>query len=375
MKKSTLNLFCIKLFICLLCACKNSSKNIEVVFYLNTGAGQKVYLVQLPFMNEKETILDSAVIKSGSDSIKFTIADTEINRLFEIKAKGSRARFGFINDAPRIVIHGNYLTAKYTITGSPASGSLKNFKDSLVVIAERTRKIKLEKDSAEKAGNKNLFSEKDKQLQKLLMYYNEFTYSYADTVKNGAAFMEVYDLLGFLVDAKKTSNVLNNAVKRFSDYWPVQKMKKYADDIADIYAKDYNAGDMLPYISLPDVNGIPFSTATLKGKVYFIDFWSTWCPPCFAYTVPKIRAKNMFQNLEMVSVAIDSEKEDWQKAASRPELNWHQLIDTEMWQGTAVQTLKFDSIPYNFLVDKEGKILAKAIKPDSLITTIKKFVQ
>lgn len=350
-------------------------KKTEVICYLNTGAGQKIYLVQLPFMKEKEMLLDSAVVKSGADSVVFAVADTGIKRLFEIKAKDSRARFQFINDGEHIVIHGNYITAKYTITGSGASESLKHFKDSLIKIADETRKIKVDRDSAGKAGNKSAFRQKDNELQNLLMRYNEFILGYADTVKNGAAFMEVYDLLGFLVDAKKTNAVLNNAVKRFADYWPVQQMKKYADGIADIYAKEFQVGDTLPSINLPDMNGIPFSTASLKGKVYFIDFWSTWCPSCFAYTIPKVNAKNTFQNVEIVSVAIDSEKEDWQKAVNRPELNWPQLIDTDMWQGSAVQTLKFDSIPYNFLVSKEGKILAKAIKPDSLISTIKKFTQ
>lgn len=347
----------------------------KVIFYLNTGAGQKVYLVQLPFMNEREIILDSAIIKSGSDSIVFTITDTGINRLFEIKAKDSRARFGFINDAEHILINGNYLTAKYTIAGSSASESLKKFKDSLVAIADETRRLKFETDSVQKQNNKEAFKNKSRELEKKLMYYNDFVYSYADTVKNGAAFMDVYDLLGFLSDAKRTNTVLNNAAKRFDNYWPVQKMKSYADNIADIYAKEFNIGDTLPSISLPDINGIPFSTSSLKGKIYFIDFWSTWCSPCFAYTAPKINARNTFKNLEMVSVAIDSEKDEWKKAANQPELNWHQLIDTDMWQGTAVQTLKFDSIPFNFLISKEGKVLAKAIQPDSLISTIKKFVQ
>jgi hypothetical protein len=78
---------------------------------------------------------------------------------------------------------------------------------------------------------------------------------------------------------------------------------------------------------------------------------------------------------EIVSVAIDSEKEDWELILEKENLNWTQLIDEKMWQGTAVKTLKFDSIPFNFLVNPEGRIIAKAIKPDSLLPVLHRLVK
>jgi hypothetical protein len=44
-----------------------------------------------------------------------------------------------------------------------------------------------------------------------------------------------------------------------------------------------------------------------------------------------------------------------------------------MWQGPAVRTLLFDSIPFNFLVGPHGKIIDKAIKPDSLQKVISRL--
>ena len=77
---------------------------------------------------------------------------------------------------------------------------------------------------------------------------------------------------------------------------------------------------------------------------------------------------------EIVSVAIDAEKEIWQKQISNEVFKWPQLIDTQMWKGVAVTTLKFDSIPFNFLVSPEGRIINKAIKPDSLLTILAKAI-
>ena len=54
---------------------------------------------------------------------------------------------------------------------------------------------------------------------------------------------------------------------------------------------------------------------------------------------------------------------------------WKQLIDVKLWRGPAVNALKFDSIPFNYLVDPNGKIIAKAIKADSLLTVVSNAVR
>jgi hypothetical protein len=65
----------------------------------------------------------------------------------------------------------------------------------------------------------------------------------------------------------------------------------------------------------------------------------------------------------------------WTDLITKANYSWPQLIDEKMWRGTAAKTLKFDSIPFNFLVSPQGRILAKAIRPDSLIIVLKKVIQ
>ena len=77
----------------------------------------------------------------------------------------------------------------------------------------------------------------------------------------------------------------------------------------------------------------------------------------------------------MISVALDNQKDTWMVQIRQNNYSWIQLIDEKMWQGTAAKTLKFDSIPFNFLVSPKGIILAKGIKPDSLVYTVAKTVK
>lgn len=77
----------------------------------------------------------------------------------------------------------------------------------------------------------------------------------------------------------------------------------------------------------------------------------------------------------MVSIALDDEKERWIDAIKKDTLPWTQLVDEKMWFGPTAKTLKLDSIPFNFLVDKQGRILAKAIRPDSLHSAIARYLK
>lgn len=134
-------------------------------------------------------------------------------------------------------------------------------------------------------------------------------------------------------------------------------------------------GDELPSITLPDQDDKPFTTGSLSKQYYLIDFWSTWCDQCMAFKAAekKIADKIPPGKLQIVSVAIDNKKSNWKNIIYGNQYNWIQLIDVKMWQGPAVRTLVFDSIPFNFLVAPRGKIINKAIKPDSLLKIISRL--
>ena len=78
---------------------------------------------------------------------------------------------------------------------------------------------------------------------------------------------------------------------------------------------------------------------------------------------------------ETVGIALDAEKETWRQTIIRNRLPGTQLIDDRMWRGMAAYSFKIDSIPFNFLISPEGKILAKAIPKDAVFETVSEFVR
>ena len=119
-------------------------------------------------------------------------------------------------------------------------------------------------------------------------------------------------------------------------------------------------GASAPEIALPDIKDSVTKLSSLSGKVVLIDFWASWCGPCRA-TNPKIRRlykKYKDAGFEVFAVSIDDKKEEWLKAIKHDKLVYPQVIDTNGWYSKIIAEYFVDGIPMNFLLDKNGAIVA-----------------
>lgn len=353
---------------CLLACNGSRSGYSKIVIRTSAPINSRLYIHTIPFLDEKRTIVDSAIIKSNKDSIVLFVPN-KVERPYTIDVKDEILHISFIADAPVIRIYANYFSKKYTVSGSPATASLKKFQEDQGKAAKRGWAIKRSIDSlrALKADS-HLIARLDSSLQDTVRKFYERYKGYADTVKSPAAFMMVYDQIDFGDDYKASKAFILRSVARFPNYKPLQDQEKEVLATIRIYEEEFQIGDKLPFITLPDQNGKSFSTASLNKQYYLIDFWSTWCEQCIPFKLAekKVAGTVAADKLQIVSVAIDNQVDEWKKNIFYNKYDWKQLIDTKMWRGPAVRTLVFDSIPFNFLVAPNGKVIKKAIKPDSL---------
>lgn len=326
-------------------ACNNAKKEAKITLYPKVGLDEKLYLFKVPFDGES-ILVDSVTVKNNKEPVRLSYPNLE-EGVYELSSSFNNFKIKFISDNNDLTMHVDFFARTYTLN-SRATNSLIQFN-------------KLQSQ----------FS------NTLDTTYHRNLLNYEDTVKSPAAFVMLYSQLDFGKDLKGLKKFFASAQKRFPSYKPVKDIEARAISFIKIMEEEYNVGDQLPVIALPDRDGKSYSTAKLKGKLYFIDFWSTFCPSCVAYTAVKKQAANTFpkDKFGMVSVALDPELPNWNSYVDGEKLNWPQLIDQKMWEGNAVRTLKFDSIPSNFLVSAQGKVLAKAIPKDSLLATIRKFLQ
>ena len=108
--------------------------------------------------------------------------------------------------------------------------------------------------------------------------------------------------------------------------------------------------------------------AQLKaGQYTLIDFWASWCGPCRA-SFPHLREmyKLHGEKVNFISVSLDKEEKEWQKAMGEEKLPWSQFLATRALSKEVGKHYNLKSIPTFLFIDPDGKIIFSGHSSDEL---------
>jgi len=208
-------------------------------------------------------------------------------------------------------------------------------------------------------------------------------------------------------ESKKRNDVLMNyllankddlAVLMFIDLFPRDQYAKFHKEIITALNEKYpdhplvaerfkvekspanatSIGAMAPDLAFENPDGKIMKLSNLKGKVVLLDFWAAWCRPCRMENPNVVRVYNKYNDkgFEVFSVSLDRDKASWIKAIHDDGLIWpNHVSDLGYWQSEAAKIYGVSAIPTTFLIDKEGRIIAKNLRGAELENKLKELFE
>jgi len=195
----------------------------------------------------------------------------------------------------------------------------------------------------------------------------------------------LYKTLSWLKENKNTA-VAIYGISNLKGKVPDSELRQYYTELPDslkfssaakeldYYLENLTVGKPAPEFALSDTTGKKIKLSDYKGKYVLIEFWASWCIPCRRESPNLMIAHNKYnaKGFEILNVSIDRKKEEWVAAIKQDKLFWPQVLDLEDGKSyVAMNQYKVYSIPDNFLIDPEGKIIAKNLTSKQTLERLK----
>jgi peroxiredoxin len=329
--------------------------------------------------------------------IKLDSAKIRSNGNFSFKLKGSDPEFYEISVSPtdfvtllaapgekiKLTFTGKNLSDEYDVSGSEGTSKLKMLD---IVLAETKRKIDSLRTEYEKVSNSPelkakeevllneykviIKNQRNNSIKFILANMNSFASIkalYQRIDDNTSVFYDSHDLQFF----KLVSDTLNF-------HFPASKQAKalkrdFEKGLNQMFlARIENAAKNAPEIkldpNLKDINGNRVLFSSIKGKYVLLSFWASASDDCVAENLEFKQLYKTYKSrgFEIYQISLDQDADTWKKAVKFDELPWISVIEDDPKKAATARLYNIQVIPYNYLYDKQGKIIGKDLHGKNL---------
>jgi peroxiredoxin len=198
-------------------------------------------------------------------------------------------------------------------------------------------------------------------------HHIKFIESNPDSIKSGHKLAVMCTTFG----KEKTLELFSNLTQRVKDSEEGKIISRYLS-----INKDPKIGDHFIDFEMQTPKGETRKLSELKGKIILLEFWASWCGPCQVETpnIKKVYDEFHKDGFEIFAVSADFDKVSWTKSIEEGNLNWIHVSELKSHGNTAWLIYGVYGIPDNFLINKDGIIIARNLRGDDLEKKIKELM-
>lgn len=324
--------------------------------------GKQVYLHQ-QILNGRPVPVDTTEVKNEKFSFKGKVEEPRLHYLYVQDIQTA---------LPFIVEEGNIEMEVYKdsiglskLSGTPSNDDLAtyiansaNLRGKVKAIREQVEQAKQQRDEVTMTTLNETYAEI---IEEGKNYDLDFIRSNLDSYmallimeqmlgtnsKTPAEISPLYDSLSVAVKETETGKALGTKLKE---------------------ATRLTEGAIAPEFSGPTPDGGVIALKETLEKVTIVDFWAAWCKPCRVENPNLVALYNEYNDkgLNILGVSLDRKAEDWKKAIEEDSLTWSHVSNLQHWNDPIAKLYNIRSIPATYLLDSEGKIIAKDLRGQAL---------
>ncbi|MFW5822550.1 MAG: thioredoxin-like domain-containing protein [Tangfeifania sp.] len=365
--------------------CSKKENQFTVSGNVSHAEGQTIYFEKLLVSSTQP--LDSMKIKDDGN-FKFK-GVTDHPAYYLLKLSDNKFITLLIDSLDHIEVNADAVNFErdYRVEGSLGSLLVKELTDHLNDTQHKLDSLRAlhnlyrgNPDYAQRREQWNQEAERIKEKQR--EFSKEFVMNNPFSMASVLALYQKFDPQTYVINDLQTMRIAASALNSF--YPESHHVKALYQNTIQLLQEEQNAqvrkliqeqGENSPDIVLPTPEGEEVALSSLRGEVVLLQFWSALDRNSRIFNQALVEAYNKYhkKGFEIYQVSVDDNRIEWVDAIDQDQLAWTNVGDME-GSKQAARTYNVQSVPFNYLLNEEGEIIAKNLKGPALDNALSKLL-
>ncbi|MFO8022675.1 MAG: TlpA disulfide reductase family protein [Perlabentimonas sp.] len=277
---------------------------------------------------------------------------------------------------------GNF-SRNYTLSGSKGSILVKNLNDRLNKVVYTIDSLSyLFRNNREHPKFDSIKTAVDTAYFKAIRAHKDYTINFIKenrySLASVLALYQQYDRKSHVLSSREDFEYFRMVDAALYPLYPENPLvsnlhsnvKKIASQL-ELYDKRQDMfleGEELPNVMLTTIDGDTIDLLDVQGRYKLVDFWATWCNECIPNNtkLKQIYSKFKPKGFEVIQICVDDNEQTLNDYVEQNETPWIMVADYLQWESPVLDSMSINSIPSNYLIDRNGVIKARNLSHKEL---------